>query len=94
MGDLEILQTPLFLKQKKKLKKIQIQDLDKAVKSIRRNPQIGFQKMGDLEDIWVYKFSMAKQQCLLAYQWDEKSRKLLALGVHENFYRDLKRNIK
>jgi hypothetical protein len=28
---------------------------------------------------------------LLAYEWDPKQRLLLALGVHENFYRDLKK---
>ncbi|MCW8443625.1 type II toxin-antitoxin system RelE/ParE family toxin [Fluoribacter gormanii] len=28
---------------------------------------------------------------LLAYEWDPALRILLALGVHQNFYRDLKR---
>ena len=93
MKEISVYQTPLFSKQKKKLKKNQIQDLDKAIKALIRKPLLGQQKKGDLASIWVYKFSMVKQQYLLAYQWDEKSRTLVALGVHENFYRDLKRNI-
>ncbi|WP_392538971.1 type II toxin-antitoxin system RelE/ParE family toxin [Legionella sp. 227] len=28
---------------------------------------------------------------LLAYEWETALRILLALGVHDNFYRDLKR---
>ena len=89
--NIEILQTPVFAKTKKKLKKNQIIDLDKAVRKIINNPQIGEKKIGDLSDIWVYKFRMAKQENLLAYQWDDKKRILVALGVHENFYRDLKK---
>lgn len=76
---------------RKKLKKNQIKDLDKAVREIVKYPEIGERKIGDLADIWVYKFRMVKQEYLLAYQWDSKKRILIALGVHENFYRDLKK---
>ena len=75
------------------LKKNQIDDLDKAIKSLKENPNLGQQKTGDLSKVWVYKFSMLNQQYLLAYSWEEKSRTLITLGVHENFYRDLKRFI-
>lgn len=88
---IEVLQTPLFVKIKKKLKKNQIKDLDQAIRKIIDNPNIGQQKQGDLSDVWVYKFKMVKQEYLLAYQWDETTRTLIALGVHENFYRDLKK---
>ena len=88
---IEILQTPVFAKTKKKLNKNQIKDLDKAIRKIIDNPQIGQKKIGDISDVWVYKFRMAKQENLLAYQWDPKKRILIALGVHENFYRDLKK---
>jgi hypothetical protein len=88
---MEILQTPIFARQKKKLKKNQIIDLDKAVREIVKHPEIGERKIGDLADIWVYKFRMVKQEHLLAYQWDSEKRILIALGVHENFYRDLKK---
>jgi glutamine amidotransferase-like uncharacterized protein len=77
MGEIQVFQTPLFSKIKKKLKKNQIKDLDNAVR--------------DLADVWVYKFRMVDRENLLAYQWDEKTRTLIALGVHENFYRDIKK---
>jgi ParE-like toxin of type II bacterial toxin-antitoxin system len=89
---IEVLQTSIFLRKKKKLKKNQIKDLDIAVKEIIKNPEIGEQKIGDLQGIWVYKFRMVNQENLLAYSWDEKKRLLIALGVHENFYRDLKKS--
>jgi hypothetical protein len=88
---MEILQTPIFARQKKKLKNNQIIDLDKAVREIVKHPEIGERKIGDIADIWVYKFRMVKQEHLLAYQWDSEKRILIALGVHENFYRDLKK---
>ena len=94
MSDINIFQTRLFKNQKKKLKKNQINDLDKAIKSIIINPKIGQQKTGVLSQVWIYKFSMVNQQNLLAYMWNEESRTLIALGVHENFYRDISKSIK
>jgi len=53
---------------------------------------IGEAKMGDLVGIGVYKFRMVNQLCLLSYRiLDASSIKLLTVGPHENFYRDLKR---
>lgn len=94
MSDIKIYQTRHFQNQKKKLKSNQINDLDKAIKSIMKNPKLGQQKTGVLFNIWVYKFPMVNQQNLLAYMWDEESRTLIALGVHENFYRDISKSIK
>jgi mRNA-degrading endonuclease RelE of RelBE toxin-antitoxin system len=91
MGEIQVFQTPLFSKIKKKLKNNQVKDLDNAVREIIKNPELGEQKKGDLADVWVYKFRMVDQENLLAYQWDEKTRTLIALGVHENFYRDIKK---
>ena len=91
MGEIQVFQTPLFSKIKKKLKKNQIKDLDNAVREIIKNPELGEQKKGDLADVWVYKFRMVDRENLLAYQWDEKARTLISLGVHENFYRDIKK---
>ena len=91
MGEIQVFQTPLFSKIKKKLKKNQIKDLDNAVREIIKNPEIGEQKKGDLSDVWVYKFRMVDRENLLAYQWDAKTRTLISLGVHENFYRDIKK---
>ena len=91
MGEIQVFQTPLFSTIKKKLKKNQVKDLDNAVREIIKNPELGEQKKGDLADVWVYKFRMVDRENLLAYQWDEKTRTLIALGVHENFYRDIKK---
>jgi mRNA interferase RelE/StbE len=91
---IKVYQTRLFRNQKKKLNKNYIKALDKAIESIIENPKIGQKKTGDLAQVWIYKFSIVNQQFLLAYLWDEKSRILIALGTHENFYRDLKRSIK
>jgi mRNA-degrading endonuclease RelE of RelBE toxin-antitoxin system len=91
MGEIQVFQTPLFSKIKKKLKKNQIKDLDNAVREIIKNPELGEQKKGDLADVWIYKFKMVDRENLLAYQWDEKTRTLISLGVHENFYLDIKK---
>lgn len=88
---IKIFQTNLFSKKIKKLSKKQKADLDKAVKEIVADPQIGQEKRGDLLGVYVYKFKSSKQLLLLAYEWDEESRTLLMIGVHENFYRDLKK---
>lgn len=87
----EIIQSPMFANQKKKLHKQQIKDLDKVVKSIFQNPGIGDTKIGDLQGIQVYKFKSQNQQILLAYEVAESTLYLYTFGSHENFYRDLKR---
>ena len=87
----EVIQSPIFAKQKKKLHKQQINDLDKAVKLIFQNPNIGDAKIGDLQGVQVYKFNSQNQQILLAYEVVESTLYLYTFGSHENFYRDLKR---
>lgn len=89
---MQILQTPTFRKMLKKLHDNQKKDLDKAIDVIAANPLLGNQQKGDLSDVYVYKFSMVKQQVLIAYQFNQVKQTivLLALGSHENFYLDLK----
>ena len=66
--------------------------LDAALKLICKDPAIGEAKVGDLLSVYVYKFRLSQQQCLLAYRiLDVEHIKLLTFGPHENFYRDLKR---
>ena len=90
-----VLQTPSFKKAVKKLKTNQKCDLDDAVRDVMRDPSIGEQKKGDLAFMRVYKFKMAKQLTLLGYSYQDGAMvlELIALGSHENFYRDAKRNI-
>lgn len=88
-----VLQTPSFKKAVKKLHKNQKADLDKAVRELLRDPYLGELKKGDLSFLRVYKFNMVKQLTLLGYSYEDGTvtLELIALGSHENFYRDVKK---
>ena len=88
----QVLQTPSFKKTVKKLHANQKQDLDDAIRVLMDEPTIGKQKKGDLSYLRVYKFSMVNQLTLLGYSYEDGSvvLELIALGPHENFYRDVK----
>jgi mRNA-degrading endonuclease YafQ of YafQ-DinJ toxin-antitoxin module len=88
----QVLQTPTFKKAVKKLHKNQKEDLDEAIKQLMADPLLGEQKKGDLAFLRVYKFNMVKQLTLLGYSYEDGTvtLELMALGSHENFYRDLK----
>jgi mRNA-degrading endonuclease YafQ of YafQ-DinJ toxin-antitoxin module len=90
---MEVVQYPAFERAAKKLHANAKRDLDKAVTALAQNPLSGDLKRGDLSGVRVYKFKMVNQETLLAYMYHEaeKSVALLALGSHENFYRDLKK---
>lgn len=85
---------PFFKKSYKKLHDNEKSKVNDAIQSIIQNPKIGTEKKGDLAGVFVYKFKIYKQEVLLAYEWSPKERLLLALGFHENFYRDLKKSNK
>jgi hypothetical protein len=86
-----IRQMPGFKKTYNKLSKQQKLKVDEAIRDIVLNPHIGQEKKGDLAHVFVHKFKIHHQETLLAYEWSSHDRLLLALGVHENFYRDLKK---
>lgn len=89
---MRILVTPTFERIVKKLHRQQKTALDEAVRTIASQPEAGEAKVGDLVGVQVYKFRMGNMLCLLAYRvLDEDTLKLLMVGPHENFYRDLKR---
>lgn len=85
-------QTSLFAKTVKKLHANQKKDLDTAISELMDSPVLGELKKGDLAGVRVFNFRMNNQETLLAYSWEEDMRmlNLLVLGMHENFYRDLK----
>jgi len=89
-----VLQTPSFKKAVKKLHKNQKMELDSAIKKLIENPLLGDQKKGDLIFLRVYKFKMLKQFTLLGYSYEDGAvtLELIALGSHENFYRDVKKS--
>ncbi|MFA0242539.1 MULTISPECIES: type II toxin-antitoxin system RelE/ParE family toxin [Vibrio] len=88
-----ILQTPTFKKAVKKLHKNQKTDLDNAIRALMEDPHLGEQKKGDLFFLRVHKFKMVKQLTLLGYSYKDGTvtLELIALGSHENFYRDMKK---
>lgn len=81
---------------KKKLPPVLRDEVDKQVRAICQDPFLGERKRRDLSGVFVHKFRLAGQFHLLAYWVDEPEETvtLLALGGHENFYRDLKRYLK
>ncbi|MCK4311857.1 MAG: type II toxin-antitoxin system RelE/ParE family toxin [Candidatus Cloacimonetes bacterium] len=84
----------LFLKFKKKSsKKLQL-EIDKQVKNICNNPEIGELKKGDLKNIRVYKFTFGKQLILLSYEIKNEILFLYSVGSHENFYKKLKQYLR
>lgn len=88
-----ISQTRRFSRQYKKLHDKTAEDVDDAVDCIQQNPNIGDSKKGDLAKLRVFKFRSDGQLYLLGYTLDEGIRLIYleSVGVHENFYRDLKR---
>lgn len=89
---MKILQTPTFKRKYKKLHALQQQIVKNAITKILEKLDIGVMKKGDLSGVRIYKFKANNQELLLAYSvLDTQELILLALGSHENFYRDLKR---
>jgi mRNA interferase RelE/StbE len=89
---MNVVQSPDFRKAYKKLHSKELQNVNEAIKRVLTEPESGEEKKGDLAGVRVYKFRLRDQQFLLAYEFDKETLFLLALGVHENFYRDLKKS--
>ena len=88
---MEIFQTLTFRQSYKKLHLNVRSVVNEQIQQVVENPNIGEEKKQDLQGVFVHKFKVFNQLYLLAYTFDETSLTLLNLGVHENFYRDLKR---
>ncbi|MCJ7727754.1 MAG: type II toxin-antitoxin system RelE/ParE family toxin, partial [Actinobacteria bacterium] len=56
---------------------------------IAGNPKKGQEKRGSLKGVRVYKFHIEKQLFLLAYELEIDVLKLIMVGSHGNYYRDL-----
>ena len=68
--------------------------LDREIKSIADDPQIGEEKKGDLRGIFIHKFKLKTMNYLLAYRKAGEDLELIMIGPHENYYRELKRYLK
>ena len=90
---MKVLQSGIFSRTVKKLHTNEKKALDRAVKKIMDNPELGLLKTGDLGGVRVFKFKVKEKQYLLGYRLEQKQTALilLALGSHENFYRDIKK---
>jgi mRNA-degrading endonuclease RelE of RelBE toxin-antitoxin system len=88
---MKVVQTRYFRNRYKKLHANQTKPVNDAIRYVLSDPQSGEEKKGDLAGVLVYKFRVQDQQFLLAYEYDKETLFLLALGIHENFYRDLKK---
>jgi len=91
---MRILQSRSFAKKTKRITKKQKTILDKQVKRIVDNPDIGQEKKGDLRGVYIHKFKIESIQYLLSYRFDKDNLELIMLGPHENYYRNLKTYLK
>lgn len=90
---MKLIMTNTFKKSTKKLMRNQIKTVEDVIDEIAKDPEMGELKQGDLADVRVHKFRIHKQLMLLAYQYSKKELVLLSLSTHENFYRDLKKQL-
>ena len=90
---MNVRQSPYFRRSYKRLHPNQVKPVNEAIRHIMEDLYCGEEKNGDLAGVRVYKFRFQDQQYLLAYEFDTENLSLLALGVHENFYRDLKKSL-
>lgn len=87
-----IVQSPFFKRTYKKLHANQVKPVNDAIRHVLADPLCGEEKKGDLAGVRVYKFRVLDKQFLMAYEFNKETLFLLALGVHENFYGDLKKS--
>jgi hypothetical protein len=66
--------------------------LNSVIEELRLNPHLGEKKVGDLNEFYVLKFKERNKLWLLAYRIRPNiGIELIDLGVHENFYRRLRK---
>ena len=87
---MQLLQKPMFKRAYKKLTPKQQARVKEEIRLIIAEPTIGVEKKQDLKGVFVHKFKISTQQYLLAYMFDPETLTLVFIGVHENYYRNLK----
>jgi hypothetical protein len=91
---MKIYQSLSFERKIKKLTPKEKVELDNEIRKIIQNPSIGQEKKGDLKGIFVHKFKIKTTQFLLAYRLVSDGLELIMIGVHKNYYKDLKLYLK
>jgi hypothetical protein len=91
---MKILQSRSFERKVKKFTKREKSKLDEQIRRIMDYPLIGSEKKGDLRGVYVHKFKIQNVQYLMAYRFVGEDLELVMIGLHENYYRDLKSYLK
>jgi mRNA interferase RelE/StbE len=91
---MKIYQSRIFEKKVKKMSKAEKDTLDREVRNIAENPNVGAGKEGDLKGVFVHKFKLKTNLFLLSYRKTGVDLELIMIGSHENYYRDLKSYLK
>lgn len=76
---MRVFQSKSFAKKVKKLTKNNKLELNKVIRLILENPDIGTEKKGDLIRIFVYKYKIKTQQYLLAYRFSDFELELVKM---------------
>jgi mRNA interferase RelE/StbE len=91
---MRIYQSRSFEKKVKKMSKPEKGSLDREIKRIAGKSGIGKEKKGDLRGVFVHKFKFKTTQYLLANRMVAGDLELVMIGLHENYYRDMKQYLK
>lgn len=68
--------------------------MEDEVEKIIITPNIGETKKSDLTGFRVHKFAHRKQKFLIAYRPQNADIVFYKIGLHENFYRELKKYLR
>lgn len=87
---------PKFEREFKKLFPKQQEVVRGELKKVQKDPFAADCKKGALSMVWVCKFKVSHQLCLLAYRVVEEKKEiyLYAVATHENFYKELQKYLK
>ena len=91
---MKIYQSRSFENKIKRFSKKEKNILDQEIKEIIGDPSVGEEKKGDLRGVYIYKFKIKTIQYLISYRTINDGIELIMIGLHENYYRDLKDYLK
>jgi mRNA interferase RelE/StbE len=91
---MKIYQSRSFEKRIKRIHQQEKKIVDQTIRNIADNPFVGEEKKGDLRGIFIRKFKIKTADYLLAYRMVGEDLELIMIGTHENYYRDLKKQLK
>lgn len=77
-----------FVKKQSRAFQLAIED---EVEGLRKTPDRGEAKKGDLTGVRVHKFKFQRQEYLIAYKAGSNTIMFCMIGTHGNFYRELKK---